>query len=306
VTARGFLGGGFLSGFGSFSEVATNVATLPDISTPSAPTDGVKLFSSDIAGRSMLSTIDSGGIPNPLQASWAHKRIGSWTSNINAGGLVSNGAIGTATVGGSGNVTARQPAATNLATSMVRIAVVSGAGAGNAAVLRGTNAFALLRGDAARVGGFYASFRFTISDAVIVATANMFVGLVNASLSADVAPSSLTNLIGVGCDNGDTTLQLYAAGSSAQSRVNLGASFPVDTVTTDVYELVLYAPPNGSNVKYRVTRLNTGDTTSGTISAAANLPASTTFLQPHYIRSNGGTASAVAFDMALTYVESEF
>jgi len=276
-----------------------------DIATPSAPTDGVKLFSSDIAGRSMLSTVDSGGIPSPLQASWAHKQIGMWSPQIGQAGINSFGSINGH--GGVGTLTARVPTTTGFAASLRRVAMVSGASAGDAATIRmATSGNVVWRGDAALRGGFYASFRFVVSDAVLVATANMFVGLISGSKTADVAPSTLANIIAIGCDNGDTTLQLYAAGSSAQARVDLGASFPVNTVNTDVYELVLYAPPNGSNVKYRVTRLNTGNTTNGTISAAANLPASGTFLQPHYFRSNGGTAAAVAYDMVSTYVETEF
>jgi len=109
----------------------------------------------------------------------------------------------------------------------------------------------------------------------------------------------------VGCDSGDTVLQLYAAGAAAQARVSLGANFPVNTVSIDFYELVLYAPPNSSEVRYLVTRLNTGHTASGTISAAANLPASTTFLTAQSWRTNGGTAAAVAVDHLSTYIETE-
>jgi len=285
--------------------VATNVATLPDISTPSAPTDGVKVFSSDIAGQSTLSTIDSGGIPNPLQSSLAHKQWGGWFPQI-AGTTLNfmgsaNGAAGV------GTYTARTPAATNLATSLHRISVVSGAAGADIATARSTtNGSLMWRGNAAGLGGFYTSFRFVVADAVLVATANMFVGLSNQTIATEVATSTRINLIGVGCDNGDTTLQLYAAGGTAQARVDLGANFPVNTVTTDVYELVLFAAPNGSDVKYRVTRLNTGHTTSGTISVAANLPANTTFMGPHFVRSNGGTAAAVAIDVVGWYYEANY
>ena len=303
MTARGFLGGGFLSGFGSFSEVATNVATLPDISTPSAPTDGVKLFSSDIAGRSMLSTIDSGGLLTPLQPSWAHKNIGMWSAAGGSALIHETGSIGLQNV--TGTITARTPDTASYCTSQTRVAIVSGAVATNLTTLRGASHLPKVwRGDAARRGGFTVAVRFNVSDAVLVATANMFIGIINTSMSADAAPSTLTNLIGVGCDNGDTALQLYAAGSSAQARTSLGASFPVNTTSVDVYEMTLSAAPNGSTVGYRVLRLNTGDVASGTISAAANLPSSTTQMNPQIFRSNGGTAAAVALDFSHIYVEA--
>jgi len=82
-------------------------------------------------------------------------------------------------------------------------------------------------------------------------------------LIANVDPSTLVNIIGVGCDAGETTLSMmHNDGAGTATKVALGANFPANTQSVDVYELVLYCDPNGSVVGYRVTRLNTGHTTS--------------------------------------------
>jgi hypothetical protein len=146
--------------------------------------------------------------------------------------------------------------------------------------------------------------RFGISDASIIA-GGMFVGLYVRGSSTTANPSTLANLVGVGCDSTDTVMQIYASGSAAQARTSLGANFPANTTSTDLYELILFAPPNGSNIQYQVTRLNTGDVASGTISAAANLPANTTWLCPAAYRNNAAVASAVAIDICTMVFESE-
>jgi len=281
-----------------------NAVPLPDMTTPTAPTDGVKLFSSDIAGRSMLSTVNSGGLLEPLQPSWAFRSIGMWTAS--AGQVTINSAGNMGSVSATGTATARVPGSTNYCTATRRVGIVSGASAADIAQFRGASSYPYLwrATAAAGGGGFTTVFRFNISDAVLVATAHMFVGVIASAIATDVAPSTQTNLIGIGVDSGDTVLQLYAAGSSAQSRVSLGANFPANTVSTDVYELALFTPPSGTTIGYRVTRLNTGHVASGTISAAANLPSDTTRLYPQMFRSNGGTAAAVGFDFTHVYVET--
>lgn len=277
---------------------------FPDSATPSAPADGVKLFSSEIAGHSMLSTIGPSGLMAPLQPSVAHKQVGMWSASAGAAVVYNFGVMGAANIA-LGGMVARVTDNASFCTSQNRLGVVSAATAAQAATIRGTSTYPKLwRGNAARLGGFYVVLRFNISDAVLVGTANMFAGITFASLATDVAPSTLINLIGIGCDSGDTTMQLYAAGSGAQPRVSLGASFPMNTTNVDVYEATFYSPPNSSTVSYRVLRLNTGDVVADTVSVAANLPASNLVMSPQIFRSNGGTAAAVGFDFSHVYVET--
>lgn len=270
--------------------------------TPVAPAAGVKLFSRDVATRPMLAQIGPAGSESLVQPHLGRAKTGLWmpiSTGIQAIGILAPSLTGTGTQ--------RAPGSTNLLTSMRRIGIVSAAGAGSLSVAISSGVVGQFwRGNAVGLGGYTAIFRFAVSDAAIVATANMLVGLTATNIATDVDPSTRVNILGIGCTSGDTVLQLYAAGSAAQARVSLGANFPVNNPNVDVYELALYAPPNGSSVGYLVTRLNTGDKASGVISAAANLPSATTFMSPVFSRSNGGTASAVGIDVCSLSVETDF
>lgn len=273
---------------------------VPFVASPATPTAGTNVYTSQAAGRSLLTFVDPNGVARQMQTLIGRRRLAQWLpvpnqTTVNALGVSASAAIGTPT--------ARNPASTNLFTSMARVGYVSAAAINSAAGTVDNNALSFWRGNSTRLGGFFCVFRFGISDAVLNANGQVFVGLANNTVAITGAPSALTNVLGVGCDSADTQLQLYASGGSAQTRVALGALFPTNTVSTDVYELVLFAPPNGSTVQYQVTRLNTGDTTSGIISNAANLPSSTQFLSPNCQRNTGATATAVGIDMFGFYAE---
>jgi hypothetical protein len=266
----------------------------------------VKIFGRNVAGRTIPAWADPNGRSFEVQPHIGRCRPGIWAPRANATTAPDSWGINAPSA--TGTLTARNVANTSLATATRREAYVSAATAGSAAGARSTVA-QWLRGDTGdngMRGGFHMIARFMISDAVLVATANMFVGLqASAAAPTDVDPATLTNIIGVGCTNGDTQMQLYAAGAAAQTRTALGANFPVNTVTTDVYEVQLYAPPNGADIRYLLTRLNTGHTVSGTISAGANLPSTTQLLTVQMWRSNGGTASAVGLDFIWLYIDAE-
>lgn len=295
---------------GTWAAVA-NVTTdggdlvLADSVSPTTPgASKVKLYSREFAGRMMASIVDPNGLKTSLQPWFARNKIGLWTPGT-ANTIVSEG-VSVAAQAGTGTLTARVPAATNLFASMRRVGSVGGAVAGNCTNIATTGVVnQFWRGNAAGLGGYTMVLRFGVSDAVLVGTANMFAGIMVAAVRADVLPSAQVNQIGIGCDNADTTMQLYASGAVAQAKINLGASFPVNTISTDVYELILHAPPNGADVRYRVERLNTGDVASGTISAAASLPANTLFMAPQIWRSNGGTPAAASFDFMGGYFETD-
>lgn len=263
---------------------------------PAAAAGELQLYSKNIAGQPTISSIGADSIPTPMQPSVAHKKVdlqGFSTNLFGEGVVLTSGA----------SPTARTQTSASFCAAQIRSGYASPASAGSTQTYR-TNTATSWRGNGPGLGGFTHVFRFNISDTVLVATANMFVGLIASTINTYVAPSTRVNFIGIGCDSGDTVLQLYAAGAVAQPRISLGASFPVNTTSVDVYELTLYAQPNGLDIGYKVERLNTGDVTSGTISAAAQLPSSTTLLTPQLFRSNGGTAAAVAFDLAYVYRES--
>jgi hypothetical protein len=203
-------------------------------------------------------------------------------------------------------VTARNPATTNMVTRSWRQGFVSAAGAGSIV----TNRIALLglvSTGSGTLGGFGMRVRFVPSDAATVAGSRMWMGVtsfVGAFINGE--PSAITNNVGVGWGAADTNLQLFYGGSVAQTPINLGANFPARTLSADLYELHLYAPPTTANtVIYTVTRLNTGDVATGTLTGAATvIPQSTTILSPFnsYV-TNNATALAVGMDLCEVLVE---
>ncbi|HZM64321.1 MAG TPA: hypothetical protein VFB59_04275, partial [Candidatus Saccharimonadales bacterium] len=194
-------------------------------------------------------------------------------------------------------------ATTNMKTSVNRIRIVSASTANSASEMRAA-VNQVWRGNAAGLGGFFYSATFAVNSTT--ANQRTFVGLANTTgaISASSAPSSLTNIVGVGWDSADTTLQLmYNDGSGTATKVNLGANFPANN-TAAVYEITLFAPANGSNITYRVKRLDTDVVSNGTIST--DLPSNTTFLTRHEYMNNGGTAAAVDLEVMRVYLESDY
>lgn len=280
----------------------TAEVNVPVVASPATPATGANFFARTRGNRTTPAWIAQSGIQHSAQPALAHLKVMEWCPNAQLTTVTTIGCTATTAIG---TPTARTPASTNLFTSATRVGYVSSAVATNAGGTADNNCHAFWRGNAAGLGGFFLTIRFGISDASFVATGQTFVGLLGTGSAITAAPSTLVNCLGVGNDNGDAVLQLYASGSVAQPRTSLGANFPCNTISTDLYELILYAAPNDTQVGYQVTRLNTGDTTSGSITVAANLPATTQFMTPNCQRNNGGTAAAVAIDMFGMYAELE-
>lgn len=140
------------------------------------------------------------------------------------------------------------------------------------------------RGNAAGRGGFDISFRFGI-DTVYGAATNFrsFVGLWDVSggdPSTTVDPSALTNIVGVGADNGDQNLSLIhndGAGVATKTAFGTPTNYPARAVGTNrLYELRLYCDANASAISYSMTDVGAANTETGSLSS--NIPANTQFL----------------------------
>lgn len=276
---------------------------LNSMATPSAPTDSVVLFGRNAGGRIMPAFIGPSGVSSILQPHQGRNKIGYWTpiGNANTAPL----ADGIAAPTGTGTATARNVATTNLFTSMRRLGYVSVGTAGASAGAR-LGVLQFWRGNGLPLGGFHLIVRFGVSDAAIVANSRMFVGMqASASAIGNVEPTSLANIVGVGCNAGQTNLYImHNDGSGTATVIDLGANFPSQTLSTDVYELVLFGAPNGANIGYYVERLNTGDFASGVLTT--DLPVNTTLLAPQLWRNNGATALAVGIDLMSLYIETDY
>jgi hypothetical protein len=276
--------------------------TMPVIATPAAPAaDRLSIFAANRGGRLLPKSFGPAGLDTVLQPNIFGNSIGWFRPVGNSTTISLMGLNNTA----SGTATSRTVATTSLLASTRRAGFVSAATAGSSAGTRhGSGQF--WRGNAAGLGGFFFVARFGMSDAAAVAGARSFIGLsATAGVLSNADPSTNTNIVGVGHDGADSNLSIiHNDGTGTATKVALGANFLANTLSADLYELALFAAPNGADVGYRVERLNTGDVASGTLTT--DLPANTALLSPQLWRNNGATALAVGIDVVSQYIETDF
>jgi hypothetical protein len=232
-------------------------------------------------------------------------QIGFWQPPGNA--TTVPGVLGMAAPTVLGTATARGVATTTRATRRRRLGYVSAATVGALSGHYSTNAQHTI-GDGAGNGGFLYACRFVVADAAAVAGARMFVGLRNAvTAPTNIEPNAQTNLVGVGQLSTSNNLHIIYGGSTAQTAIDLGVNFPVNTLSADLYELTLYSPPGAANtLHYRVERIGTGFVATGQLApgtAGVTLPAATTLLAHAAWRTNNATALAVGIDICNIYFE---
>jgi hypothetical protein len=283
----------------------TGELLLPAVAAPAvSPAASVALFAVDRVGRPLPGFRSNAGGLSRLQPFLGSRRVAR--TNPSGGGGVTLTHDGAGTVVATGTATGRSPATTNLLTSLRRIAYVSAAGAGSSCGLLPHNAVMYWRGNAAGLGGFHLVMRAAVSDAAAVADARWAMGLfATGAVIGNVNPSTLLDFIALACDNGAANLSLmHNDGAGVATSIALGASFPANTLSADLYELELYAAPNAAAINYRVTNAISGAVASGVVST--DLITSTTFVAPQFWRNNGATALAVGIDIITYYNETEY
>jgi hypothetical protein len=294
-----------------YTQLSPEITTLTldgQSSNPTAPAAGnLVVYSKALSGRMLLKQAGPSGLTTSLQPFLARNKIGYWASPGNATTVPGVFGYTAPTVGGT--ATARNVATTSMFTRTRRLGYVSSATAGSLSYQYVAVAQVTV-GDGAGNGGFQKICRFGISDAAAVSGARMFCGVSSSVIApTNVEPSTLTNSIGVGHGAADTTMHIYYGGSAAQTPIDLGANFPANTRSTDLYDLALFAPPNSNNtVYYEVSRLNTGDVATGTLTGTAGtaIPNATTLLSYQRIwRTNNATALAVGYDILSDYIETD-
>jgi len=297
----------FWRGDGTWSSPAGGSSDRLDLvaSNPAAPpANTTRVFARSVAGRIMPAFVGPSGLDTALQPLLARNKVGYWCPPGNA--TTVPGVLGfTAPTVTGFTAAARNVATTNRFTRMRRLGYNTATTAGTVGQWRQASAQFTV-GGASSLGGFHYIVRFGISDAAAVATARMFMGMATVVTPTNVAPSTIVNCVGIGHDSGNTTMRLYYGGSSAQTPIDLGASFPVDRNTTP-YELALFSPPNATRIDWQVTNLATGATQSGTITGNATvMPQETTLIGPWGYRTNNATALAVSIDVMSAYIETDF
>lgn len=193
--------------------------------------------------------------------------------NNNSTTVISEGGI---TMSSTASTLAQTVASTNLSTKQIRLRYyATTVSAGRYTGTRGSALLWYIH------GGFRYVCDFNISDTSYSAGCQQFYGL--AGQTTDLAyggaggtlVSTLTNIIGVGSENGDTNLQIFHnSGSGTATKVDLGVNFPanrtVGAILTTVYSVELYNEPMSTEVKYKVRNNENGAVANGTIST--NLP----------------------------------
>jgi hypothetical protein len=211
-------------------------------------------------------------------------------------------AIGAAALTAVGTATARNVANTNAFTWRKRLGYVSAAGAGSFAEVYSPTA-QILRGGQAGVGGFDVTIAFGNSDAVVVADARIFVGLLaSTSTLTNVEPSTLTNMVGIGCEAADTNFRLYVNdGTGTATSIDLGADFPAKTSNQDWYDVrIICLQENPNVIHVEVVRfLANGTCNTFTYAFTTDLPAAGTFLGLRAFKTNNATAAAVGLDLGV-------
>lgn len=281
-----------------------------DAAIPSTA-DTVKVYAKRFGaagGRTMVAAKGPSGMDYTLQPAIFRQKVAWWNPPGNA--TTVPGVLGLATPTAVGTATARNVATTNALTRTKRLGYVSGTTAGSLAGHYNTAAQFSLSSSGSPLGGVFYSCRFGVSDATMQAAARTFVGLTSSvAAPTNVDPATLTNCIGLGHTASDTNWYLYYRGSAAQSRISLGADFPINN--TDLLDITIWAPPGSATVYVEVTRISAsgqfvfqGSVGPGT--PGTTLPATTTLLAHRAWRCNNTAAAAVGIDVSNVYIETDW
>jgi hypothetical protein len=158
------------------------------------------------------------------------------------------------------------------------------------------------------MGGFHAIFRFGIADPAVVPGAMMFVGFhpTTGQIANATNVAAMTNVIGVCQTATSNNLQIITNLNSATAHI-IDTGLLCNVGNTNVWDVTMFAPPNGSTVGIIVKDLaNQANIYSTVITAnSVNLPLGNTTLAVQEWRSNNTAASVVGLDFISTYIETD-
>jgi len=291
----------------SLTGTTDQVSSVAVASNPAAPSAGnLKTFAKTVAGGyTAPAFLNPTNTALQLQAALANKRVATITPIVSFSSLDTSGI----SISQSGAGAATMSAASMFGRAP-RVPFNTGTAAATVVYAYQTaNAvYAIGSATSPAYGGFYMTVRFGYG--TNIANKRSFLGFSSStSAPTNVEPSTLTNCFGVGQGAANTNLFIYYGGSAAQTPINLGTSFPTNTSSADWYELTLFAPAALDNtVYYQVTRLNTGDIATGTLTGTAGtvLPLNTTFLTYKHWITNNTTAATTSLAFGGLYIETDY
>ncbi|HUD05371.1 MAG TPA: hypothetical protein VMR18_00405 [Candidatus Saccharimonadales bacterium] len=271
-------------------------------SDPSAPAASeLKLYAKSVAGDTILEMMNSTDGNLAVQPGLGFNRVSYAEPNGTANCSTGTTGFGSISAGG-GTCTAPVPASTNLLTSVRDENYSTGTTAGTV-TYQHQDVLQVWRGNAAGYGGWFYEIRFGMNT---LQTGNyVFVGLADSvatPTSVDPTTNTTPGKLGLAIDasTGDWNWINNVTGS-APTVTSLGSSFPVNN--TDLYELMIYCPPDGSTITYRLTDESSGAQVTNSITT--NIPGATTFLAPDFYISNHATAAAAILSFNSWYLQSD-
>lgn len=264
------------------------------MSTPAAPSaNKLNLYSQSKAGRMLLMQRGPSGLEMPIQPAFFGNNVTMW--------LPGTGTTASINFGVSWTISATQshPTITNtsLLASMKRALFTTNGAINNTSGIR-SSAPTHWRGNIANAGGFFFFARIgleTVQSAMII-----MVGLSALTTALGGEPSAQNNTVCFGKDSTDTNLQLIFRNASTASKIDLG----IAPTARDVFDIMLFCPPNGSSITCRVVRKNDGTILADNVEQTLNIPVNTALLRAHAsIRS--GSTGAIAMSVMQIYIESD-
>lgn len=202
----------------------------------------------------------------------------------------------------SGTASHPAPATTNYLTQLRRtqVAITPGAG-GSGSIFE--NQRHVFMGNAAGRGGFYLCTTFSMNIDPSLGN-HCFVGLYPSTATiGNNQPSSLVGMIGIGCDAGDTNYHIFYNDSTPATASKDDTGIAITSTTVIRFELRCL--PNGSDVFYRVTRLDDTSVPPVTGTLSSNLPSNTTLLGYHCHANHGADIGPWNFAHIRTYLETD-
>jgi len=284
------------------------ILDLPAVATePAVPPagDGL-LYAKAYAGRILPKFMGPSGVDFPLQPNLGFNNIAMWRGGATTTATTFASVLGSMPYNGASPTAPTIPAlaTTSLRNQTYRSTISTGATAGAIAYIR-ASALRLWRGNAAGLGGYFVVHRFALSGTLQTGQ-RVFAGLqdtaanpTNIDPTTNTTPGRIGMAINASTGNWNVVHNITG---TAPTVIALGASFPVNN--TDLYELILFAKPNATQIEYRVTNWSTNQQTSGIITT--NIPAATTFMIPSMWITNNATAAAATLDFISTYVETDY
>lgn len=271
-------------------EAYVEVGAVGGTVAPAAPADpGIVCVHNHIAaGRSFLSVIDSTNTNIKLQPALFGPTSFMW---LPGGGTTLSIAWGigwTARNAGTGAAQAHPTrAATNALASMTRATFSTGTTATGSSGVQSTGSVAW-RGNAAGLGGFLFYARFAVE--TYRADLRILVGLSALNGALNVQPSTINNSCGVCKDSGDTQWQYFTRSGTNVTKVSTG----VNIVAGEIFDLFMFAPPNGSDITFYMVNVMTGQVVINNAVVTTNLPVANTWMAAHaQIQSTTGTTAAL-------------